>query len=121
LRRIEFTRPARFGAVEQTLQPFRVIALDGVAKRLPLHARRPRRRADRHAPERMSNPQHATARSIVLLRPRKPKQRFLAVKILSNFCSAPHDALRINNRLAFDESRKIADGNPLSQFILGSV
>jgi hypothetical protein len=34
---------------------------------------------------------------------------------------APHDALRIINRLALHESRDITDGNPLSQFIFGSV
>ena len=31
LRRIELARAARFAAVEQALQPFRVVALDGVA------------------------------------------------------------------------------------------
>ena len=33
LRRIELARAARLGAVEQALQPFCVVALDGVAQR----------------------------------------------------------------------------------------
>ena len=112
LRRIELARAARFAAVEEALQPFCVVALDGVAQRLPLHARCPRRRVDRHPAQNMRDPQHAAARPIVFLRPREPQERFHAVEIASHFRLAPHDALRINDRLALHESRKNADGNP---------
>jgi hypothetical protein len=121
LRRIELARAAWFGAVEQTLQPFCVIPLDGVAKRLPFHACRLRRRANRHASKRMSNSQHATARPIVLLRPRKPQQPFLAVKIATNFCSAPHDAPESMIRWPSMNHAESPMGIPLSQFIFGSV
>jgi len=69
----------------------------------------------------MGNAKHATARPIVLQRPCKPQQGFYTVKIVSNFRPASHDALRINHRLASYESRKNHLGNPLSQFIFGSV
>ena len=68
---------------------FRVVALDGVAKRLPLHAGGSRRLADGHSPKRVSNPQHAPAGAVVLLRPRKSQQPFPTVKIVSNFRPAP--------------------------------
>ena len=106
LRRVKLARTARLGAIEQAVQPLSIVALDGVAQRLPLHASGPRRRADGHPAERMGNAKHTAARPIVLLRPRKPQQRFLAAKILSHFCPAPHHAPQINHRLALYESRK---------------
>jgi hypothetical protein len=62
----------------------------GVAKRLPLHASGSRRLADRHSPKRMGNAKHATARPVVLLRPRSRASKHLWIGVISEWSRGGH-------------------------------
>jgi hypothetical protein len=71
---VETARPARLRPIVEAVEPFGIVALDGVAQRLSRHTGKPRRLAAGQAVQHIGDRQHAQPRAPVRLRPCKAPQ-----------------------------------------------
>src|SRR3990172_668489 len=123
LRSIEPASAPRAGTILEPSEAFDVVALDGVAERLALHAGGHRRLREAHAVECVGDGQEALDRARRRIPPCHRSQLVRREEIAPDLgLSALHDgALRIKSRLTPYESRTGREGNPPSHKIMRTV